>query len=79
MVEALLFVEYIGGAQATFVVPAKFNPIPVIPAIVANGIESFEAPASLDAFSYDEAGMTSADCEVSSFGGIGDAELECVA
>jgi len=47
--------------------------------IVARGIESLEAPASLEVLSYDDdmfVGTMSPDCELSSFMGIGEAELE---
>jgi len=48
------------------------------PAIVAKGIESLETPASLEIFSYDEEAVlvSIADCELSSFVGIGEAEFE---
>lgn len=69
-------VVYIAGVAADVVDIAML-------AIVASGIESFEAPASFnELFSYEEGRLvvnTIAGCEVSSIMGIGDAELECVA
>lgn len=69
-------VVYIAGVAADVVDIAML-------AIVASGIESFEAPASFnELFSYEEGRLVVnaiAGCEVSSIMGIGDAELECVA